>query len=49
MTFLLLRVSGVTLLEKGLTQTKPGYKEYAERTSAFLPWFPRKGKVNRPG
>jgi steroid 5-alpha reductase family enzyme len=44
MTLLLLRVSGVTLLEKTLTTTKPGYKEYVESTSAFVPWFPRKRK-----
>jgi len=42
MTILLLRVSGVTLLEKTLATTKPGYKEYVESTSAFVPWFPRK-------
>jgi steroid 5-alpha reductase family enzyme len=42
MTLFLLRVSGVTLLEKTLTTTKPGYKEYVESTSAFIPWFPRK-------
>ncbi len=42
MTTLLLRVSGVTLLEKSLQEEKPGYKEYAERTSEFIPWFPRK-------
>lgn len=42
MTVLLLRVSGVTLLEKTLATTKPGYKEYAGSTSAFVPWFPQK-------
>ena len=42
MTGMLLRVSGVTLLEKTLATTKPGYKEYVESTSAFIPWFPRK-------
>jgi steroid 5-alpha reductase family enzyme len=42
MTVLLLRVSGVTLLEKTLTTTRPGYQEYIESTSAFVPWFPRK-------
>jgi steroid 5-alpha reductase family enzyme len=42
MTFLLLRVSGVTLLEKTLKDTKPGYKEYVESTSEFIPWFPKK-------
>jgi steroid 5-alpha reductase family enzyme len=42
MTTLLLRVSGVTLLEKTLATSRPGYKEYVESTSAFIPWFPRK-------
>jgi steroid 5-alpha reductase family enzyme len=37
MTFLLLRVSGVTLLDAHLTSTKPGYGEYIRRTSAFVP------------
>jgi len=41
MTLFLLRVSGVVLLEKTL-QTRPGYKEYIENTSAFIPWFPKK-------
>jgi steroid 5-alpha reductase family enzyme len=41
MTLLLLRVSGVTLLEKGLTASKPGYQAYIARTPAFFPWFPR--------
>lgn len=44
MTALLLRVSGVALLEKTLTTTKPTYREYVETTSAFIPWFPRKRK-----
>lgn len=44
MTGLLLRVSGVTLLEKTLKETKPGYKDYAESTSEFIPWFPRHKK-----
>lgn len=42
MTTLLLRVSGVALLEKSLTETTPAYKEYIETTSAFIPWLPRK-------
>ena len=42
MTFMLLRVSGVTLLESSLQRTKPGYAEYVRRTSAFLPWPPRR-------
>lgn len=39
---LLLRVSGVTMLERDLTRSKPGYQEYFERTSAFIPWRPRR-------
>lgn len=42
MTALLMRVSGVTLLERTLTATKPSYGEYLESTNAFFPWFPRK-------
>lgn len=41
-TFLLLRVSGVTLLERTILDTRPGYREYQVRTSAFVPWFPKK-------
>lgn len=41
MTLLLVRVSGVALLEKTLKDKKPGYAEYKERTSAFIPWFPK--------
>ncbi|MEL7590283.1 MAG: DUF1295 domain-containing protein [Anaerolineaceae bacterium] len=44
MTTLLLRVSGVSLLEKTL-DSRPGYKEYAERTSEFIPWFPKKAST----
>jgi len=42
MTVLLLRVSGVTLLEQTIGERRPGYAEYASRTSAFFPWPPRR-------
>ena len=42
MIFFLIKVSGVALLEKTLKDTKPKYKEYIEKTNAFLPWFPKK-------
>jgi steroid 5-alpha reductase family enzyme len=41
MSVLLMRVSGVTLLEKSLRHRKQGYAEYAARTNAFFPWWPR--------
>lgn len=42
MTFLIIKVSGVALLEKTLLNTKPKYKEYVEKTNSFFPWFPKK-------
>ncbi|HMA62787.1 MAG TPA: DUF1295 domain-containing protein [bacterium] len=41
MTFLIIKISGVALLEKSLKDKKPEYREYVEKTSAFLPWFPK--------
>jgi steroid 5-alpha reductase family enzyme len=41
MTFLLLRVSGVALLERHIAERRPDYREYVRRTSAFLPLPPR--------
>jgi len=40
MMVLLMRVSGVTLLEKSLGQ-RPEYREYIARTPAFFPWRPK--------
>lgn len=40
MTFLLLKVSGVALLERDIEERRPGYAEYVRRTSAFVPWPP---------
>jgi len=45
MTLLIIRVSGVALLEKSLSRSKPQYREYIQKTSAFLPWFPKKIKT----
>jgi steroid 5-alpha reductase family enzyme len=41
MSVLLLRVSGVTLLERDIGKRRPGYAEYIRRTNAFFPG-PRK-------
>ena len=40
MTFLLIRVSGVSLLEQTLKESKPEYHDYIRRTSSFLPMPP---------
>ena len=41
-TFLLLRVSGVAMLEYTISRRRPDYEAYKKRTSVFIPWFPRK-------
>jgi len=44
MTFLLLRVSGVTLLEKNIVERRPAYRQYIEQTNAFVPGIPRSSR-----
>jgi steroid 5-alpha reductase family enzyme len=47
MTWLLLRVSGVALLEQTIVERRPSYTDYARRTSAFVPLPPRERTVTR--
>jgi len=42
MTYFLVKVSGVAMLEKSMADRKPGYREYMQTTNAFIPWFPKK-------
>lgn len=42
MTLLLLKVSGVPLLEKNIAERRPAYADYVQRTNAFLPGPPRR-------
>jgi steroid 5-alpha reductase family enzyme len=42
MSVLLLRISGVTLLERDIAHRRPGYAAYAARTNAFVPGPPRR-------
>jgi steroid 5-alpha reductase family enzyme len=41
MSFLLLKVSGVALLEKDIGERRPTYQAYVRRTNAFFPGPPR--------
>jgi steroid 5-alpha reductase family enzyme len=41
MTYMLLRISGVALLEKDLQARRPAYADYIRRTNAFVPGPPR--------
>jgi steroid 5-alpha reductase family enzyme len=49
MTFLLLRVSGVALLEKDMHERRPAYLDYIERTNAFFPGPPRRSRTSSNG
>jgi steroid 5-alpha reductase family enzyme len=41
MSFLLIKGSGAALLEKDISERRPQYREYIERTSGFIPMPPR--------
>jgi len=49
MTFLLVRVSGVAMLEKTIAERRPGYAEYVRRTSGFVPLPPKPTERRPPG
>lgn len=40
MSFLLLKVSGVAMLEKDISERRPEYRDYIRRTNAFFPGLP---------
>lgn len=42
MNILLLKYSGVPILEKSIHKRRPGYEEYQRRTSSFIPKPPKK-------
>ena len=41
MTFFLLRVSGVPMLERSIGKRRPAYDDYVARTNAFFPGPPK--------
>ena len=41
-TAVLLKMTGIPLMERTIVDKRPGYRDYIRRTSAFIPWFPRK-------
>jgi steroid 5-alpha reductase family enzyme len=44
MTLMLLKVSGVAMLERTIATRRPGYEEYVRRTSAFIPLPPKRSR-----
>ena len=43
MTLLLLKISGVALLEKDIAERRPDYIRYIKSTNSFIPWLPKEG------
>ena len=48
-TTVLLKMTGVTLMEKAIVHTRPKYRDYIARTNTFFPWFPKKRETHEPG
>ena len=46
MTVLLLKVSGVAMLEKDIGERRPAYRDYIARTNAFVPGPPRRKETS---
>ncbi len=44
MTWFLAAKTGKPLMERQLAKSRPGYAEYVERTSGFIPWPPRRAR-----
>ena len=42
MTWLIVKVSGVSMLERTMINTKPGFEDYLKSTSPFIPWIQKK-------
>ncbi len=49
MSFLLLKVSGVAMLEKDISDRRPKYADYIERTNAFFPGPPKDAAKDKEG
>lgn len=46
MSFFLIQVSGVALLEKAMKKRSTEYEDYIQRTSSFLPWPPKPDQIH---
>lgn len=48
MSILLMRVSGVPMLEHSIAKRRPGYAEYIKKTSSFFPRLPKQSERTDP-
>ena len=46
LTYMLLKFSGVSLLEEYIVKRRPAYQDYIARTNAFVPGPPKKTKAD---
>jgi len=47
LTFTLTKWSGIGITEKAIHGTRPGYADYVRRTSAFIPWPPKRAEISK--
>ncbi len=47
MTWLLLKFSGVVMLEETIVERRPGYRDYIARTNAFIPGPPKNSSITK--
>ena len=47
LTYMLLKFSGVALLEENIVNRRPAYREYIARTNAFIPGLPKHPMTDR--
>ena len=47
MSVLLMKFSGVGILEKDIRSRRPGYEQYVQETNTFWPWFPKRQQANQ--
>ena len=41
-TVVLIKMTGIALMERSIVDKRPGYRTYIRRTNAFFPWLPKK-------
>ncbi len=48
LTYMLLKFSGVALMEQTILERRPAYRDYIARTNAFIPGPPKPGRADVP-
>jgi len=46
-TLVLVKITGVAMMERTIADRRPEYAEYIAKTNAFIPWFPKEKRKTR--